>query len=136
MQPSLLTKSYGNQQERNPEPTGKHQNFVLREPGQICFYQQSEIARCEAHSNYTKVIFHSGKVKWVSKCLKVVSAQLSQELFIRIHAKHLINRNAISSIAISPSRLIHLVNGNTVPIARSKYQSVKNLIQKSSQAQC
>ena len=107
------------------------QKFILKEKGKICFFQQSEIERCEAHSNYTKIVFKSGKTKWVSKCLKAVSAELSQALFIRIHAKHLVNREAISHITISPSKLIHLVNGTTIPIARSKYQFVKDQIQKS-----
>ncbi|MEM9545789.1 MAG: LytTR family transcriptional regulator DNA-binding domain-containing protein [Bacteroidota bacterium] len=133
---SLLSRRFEDKLKCSSDEIGSHHKFIVREKGKIYFYQQSEIERCEAHSNYTKIVFKSGKSKWVSKCLKAVASELSLVLFIRIHAKHLVNREAISHIACSPSKLVHLVNGNTIPIARSKYQYVKDQIQKSILTEC
>ena len=82
----------------------------------------SEICMCTAESNYSKVLLVSGEEVIVAKTLKHICSQLPSSLFIRVHQKHMVNRNKVRLIAAGH---IKLESGNVVPVSRSRRSEVR-----------
>jgi len=84
------------------------------------FYNHSEIIRCEADANYTKVFVLNEKPILVSKSLKVISAMLDFPNFFRPHQSHLINLNYMKKYDKSDGGTIIMDDGMNIPISRHK----------------
>lgn len=83
----------------------------------------SDIIRCEAENNYTKLIIreHSAPVV-LSKTLKYTETVLiNSDMFLRIHQTHLVNLTCIKNREIQ-NNMITMNNGDKIPVARSKRQ--------------
>lgn len=83
------------------------------------FFEQSDIIRCEADSNYCTIFFQSRNPLLVSKSLKVIE-DLLDDRFYRIHQSHLINTQKLRKIDKSDGGHVELADGSKVPISRMR----------------
>lgn len=67
------------------------QKLVLPNINGFDLIKVSEIIRCEAMDNYTKIYMESGKIYVVSKTLKHFENLLIDCEFLRVHKSHLVN---------------------------------------------
>lgn len=86
----------------------------------------SEISHLRADSNYT-FIHHINKTFVASRTLKFFQEQVSSAHFIRTHQSYSVNREFIASWDIK-NRVITLVNGLEIPIARARRKLVQKLL--------
>ena len=82
-------------------------------------YQQKEIIRCEADSNYCTIYLESGHKILISKSLKVIQELLDQRFF-RVHQSHLINIHFLKKYDKSDGGAAILNDGSSIPISRLK----------------
>jgi len=86
----------------------------------------NNILRLTATGNYTTFYFtHSNQVFISSKTLQIFNNHLPDELFIRPHRSHLINKQFIQSIGSSTNMFLTLMNNEKIPVARRRYSWVK-----------
>lgn len=94
------------------------------------FYDHSEIVRCEADANYTKVFLVTGQSLLVSKPLKTVAIMLDHPNFFRPHQSHLINLTYMKKFDKSDGGSIVMTQGVSVPISRHKKTAFIDLVKK------
>ena len=94
--------------------------IALPQENEIVFMPIKEIIRCQAESNYTRFYFSSGKSLIISRTLKEFDQALSPYNFTRVHQSHLINTKMISSYVKQDGGYFKMVDGSSVPIARSR----------------
>jgi two-component system LytT family response regulator len=88
----------------------------------------NQIVRCEAESNYTKIVTVNKETHILSKTLKYVEEEvLPKGHFIRPHQSHLINIDQLDKHIIS-STLLTLMNGDQIPISRSRKYAIKQIL--------
>jgi len=86
----------------------------------------NQIIRLTAASNYTTFYFnHTHSIYISSKTLLIYTKQLPDELFLRVHRSHLVNRQFITFIGNSANRFLTLKNKEIIPVARRKYSKVR-----------
>ncbi len=91
----------------------------------------TDIIRCEAQANYTKILCSSaGKTIVIAKTLKQLETELeASQLFIRTHQSHLVNLQYIAEKRIK-NNTICLKNGDLIPISRSRKKDVESLFER------
>jgi len=79
------------------------------------------IIRCEAESNYTKIIVRNDTTIYtLSKTLKHIEHEvINSDQFFRVHQSHLVNLSQIKDMKVQNME-IKMVNGDTVPLSRAK----------------
>lgn len=87
------------------------------------FLPYESIIRLEASSNYTH-IYCVEKHIFISRTLKSIEDQLPKLLFVRIHAKHLVNIKFLSSIS---NGHLFLSNGEILKISRARSSQLKKI---------
>lgn len=88
----------------------------------------NQIVRVEALSNYSKLYFANNKTLVVAKVLRWFEERLApdytreskQEAFLRIHRKHLINKNFIQQYLNVKGGKIELNNGEWLDVSKRK----------------
>ena len=85
----------------------------------ISFIKVDEIIRCEADSNYTKVVCENKKYM-VCKTLKDLEILLKNNNFQRIHHSHLINLKHIDTYQRGKVGVVVMNNGDCVDVSRSR----------------
>lgn len=112
---------------QTPEKTG----VELRIGGNIQFISYDKIIRLEACSNYTKIYTtDSAKPILTSKTLKCYVDKLDEQMFLRPHKSHLVNKNFVHKISSNRGWTIVLSNGDRIKISRRKVKAVRNRLQK------
>lgn len=92
-----------------------------------CQIDPTSILRVEAHSSYSKIYFADQQgTMLVSKVLAWVEGRLPQEMFVRVHRSHLVNRRYVKCINGVQSKTIELINGEMVAISRRKNDVFNN----------
>jgi len=91
----------------------------------------NDIIRCEAESNYTKIIVKNTSTNFIiSKTLKHVESEIiNSSLFYRVHQSHLINLNWIEDTQIKGNS-IELKNGDKIPVSRAHKGELFQLMKK------
>lgn len=85
----------------------------------VAFVKVDDIIRCEADSNYTKVISQNQQYL-VSKTLKEMEEELSKNKFFRVHHSHLINLKYIEMYHRGKGGVVVMTNGDHVDVSRSR----------------
>ena len=80
----------------------------------------NQIVRVEALSNYSKFYLLSGRPIVIGKVLKWCENRLPQDIFVRVHRSHLVNKLFIKNICIGNCKTLLLTNGETVTVSRRK----------------
>lgn len=86
-----------------------------------------EIIRLEACSNYTR--FHLSTQQQpilTSRTLKFYVDKLDNDLFVRPHHSHLVNRNFIDEVLIKPKQFLILKDAVKIPISRRRIGMFRN----------
>ncbi len=107
-----------------------HSNYKIALPmdQKILLVSPNNILYCESDGSYTYIIMTNGKKHMISKNLKQLAKQLSDQYFIRIHQSFIINLNAIKKYHQGNGGEVILNNGDTLPVSRSKKQDLLKFI--------
>ena len=106
-----------------------HQILLLPTCKGIAAIHIQDIIRIEAMSNYSKLYFSNNKTLVVAKVLRWFEEQLattepgktwSGEAFLRIHRKHLINKNFIHQYVSGKGGKIELCTGEWFDVSKRK----------------
>lgn len=100
-----------------------HDKILIPVGNEYEFVQISEIVRCEADDNYTR-LYLGDQVFLVSKTLKYFEDVLPASHFLRTHNKHLINVNKIKKYVKSDGGYFELTSGGTIPLSRYRKEDV------------
>lgn len=91
------------------------------------FIDTPDILRCESDSNYTRIFFvNNSKELLVCRTLKEIEATLGTVLFLRVHNSHLVNKKQVKKLVKTDGGYLLMSDGTTVPVARSKRNSILN----------
>jgi len=83
-----------------------------------------KIIRVEAHSNYSRIYFADGSTLVLAKVLQWFEDFLPDEMFIRVHRSHLINKQFVTAIKGRKIKTILLNNGENVVVSRRRKRMV------------
>lgn len=90
-----------------------------------------DITHIEADGSYAKVYTVNGKMRLVTKNLKSFEASLEGETFFRCHNSYLINVSYIKKYTPTKDKgFIEMMDGTTIPVARSAKVELAELINK------
>ncbi|OYU97418.1 MAG: DNA-binding response regulator [Bacteroidetes bacterium B1(2017)] len=103
--------------------SGIKPKIAVRNNDSIEYLGVSEIIRCEAENNYTRIYLTDGKRILVSKTLKEFESMLEQYDFIRIHQTHLINKEYLKRYIKTDGGSVVLTDGTELPVARARKES-------------
>jgi len=102
--------------------------IALPSAQRLLFVEVSDIIRCEAESNYTRIYLRSGAKEVVSKTLKEYEELLCNEGFIRVHQSHLVNVQMIQSYEKADGGYLLMVGASQVPISRLRREKVMEVL--------
>ena len=86
------------------------------------------IIRCEGMDNYTKFYFINGSSKLISKTLKKIEEQLSENVFTRVHKSNLVNLRHIISYRKGKTGYLLMSDKSEVMIASGKRNKLIELL--------
>ncbi|HYF29743.1 MAG TPA: LytTR family DNA-binding domain-containing protein [Chitinophagaceae bacterium] len=90
------------------------------------FVNRSEIVRCEACGNYTRIYLQENRTYMVARTLGEYEELLSPYNFLRIHHAHLINLDHIERYVRGEGGYVIMSDGAVVDISRRKKQDFLN----------
>lgn len=108
----------------------KHEKLILHTHEEIRVVNISDIIRCEAMSNYTKIYIKDQKSVLITNTLKEYDQILSSNGFIRTHQSHLVNGNFIHAYIKSEGGYILMKDDSHVPVSVRKKPEVIQQIAK------
>lgn len=85
------------------------------------------IIRIQAASNYSRIYFADGSNMVVAKLLRWFQHSLPEQMFVRVHKSHLVNKCFIKNIAGVSKKTILLNNGENIVISRRKRAIAANI---------
>jgi two-component system LytT family response regulator len=88
-----------------------------------------DIIRCEAQGNYCQIYLTKQKPILISKTLKSFSVFLINEVFIRTHQSHIVNKNFITKADKKGGLYLHLFDGTIIPVSRAGRSTVLSILQ-------
>lgn len=91
------------------------------------FFKTEEILRLEAEGSYCNIHLLNKKPFLASKTLKHFEEMLDENIFIRIHKSHLVNRKHITRVS-NDHEFVLLTDGSRAEIARRKKEEVLQLL--------
>ncbi|BAX79164.1 LytR/AlgR family response regulator transcription factor [Labilibaculum antarcticum] len=97
-----------------------HQKIILPTSNGLRIIELNQILRCEADGSYTNFYLSDNTVLMVSKVLSNFEELLPEEIFCRVHNKHLVNLNYISQYIKGRGGRIILSSGKEVEVSESK----------------
>ncbi len=103
--------------------------IVLKDGGQVRIIPMQEIVRLEADGDYVKICSSGGNYM-KKKSLSHFEKTLPHELFVRVHRTHLLNISYLQRIDPyhKNSHIARLKNGTQIPVSRSGYQKLKEVL--------
>lgn len=79
-----------------------------------------QIIRVESMSNYSKIFFTDTPPLVVAKVLHWFEDGLPDQMFIRVHRSHLVNKMYVKGIDGLKNKFLLLHNGETIAVSRRK----------------
>lgn len=116
--------------ENTQQPDQPPKKLLLKTIESVIVTDTETIIRCESQSNYTLFYFSNRPKLLVSRTLKEFEEILSSSGFIRTHQSHLVNIKFITSFTSQPESFVSLTDGNTIPVAVRKRETVEEIIRK------
>ena len=108
-------------------PNNQPKRLALQLVGKTIYVNMDDILYCKADSNYTEVHLINEQKEMLSKKLKDLEAQTNASFF-RVHNSYLVNINYIKEFVKNEGLYLVLVNGNTIPVSRSKKNELQQLL--------
>jgi two-component system LytT family response regulator len=109
------------------EKSGANRIAIPSQEG-LQFVEIADIIYLEAESNYTIIYIREAHKITVSKTLKDFEELLSQQLFIRIHHSHIINKSHIQKYIRGEGGQVIMTNGKILDVARRKKEEFMKAI--------
>ena len=109
---------------------GTQQNrIVVKSEGKIKIIPTNEIQYIEANGDNVKIMSNEGSFS-KNKTMSYFEEQLSANDFVRIHRSYLVNVSLVSRIDAydKESHLAVLSNGIQLPVSKSGYQRLKEIL--------
>lgn len=115
-----LSKLNSGEQESGLPPI--EQRLLIKNAQGTHLVAKSSIIRCQSEEGYTTIFCHGKHPSVVlSKTLKSVEAQLTEDRFVRVHQSHLVNLDAIVDLETKHSGIVlEMVDGARVPVAHRR----------------
>jgi len=85
-----------------------------------------EIIRVEAAGNYCRVYFKDGKSMVVAKVLRWFQHKLPEDMFVRVHRSHLVNKLFVKEVNVGLTNLL-LNSGELITVSRRKKAVVQTI---------
>lgn len=98
------------------------QKLVLPNVNGFDLIKVSQIVRCEAMDNYTKIYMDSGKKHLVSKTLKHFENLLSDCDFLRVHKSHLVNLKKVTKYIKGKTAQLIMDDNSEVDLSATRKQ--------------
>ena len=96
-------------------------NIIIVSDGNKLHYLKSEnLIRLEARGSYTLVFMKSGIEILSTKNLKSVSQGLDSNIFVRVHAAHIVNTREIDAYIKGRSGELVMSDGSIVPVSQRR----------------
>lgn len=86
------------------------------------------IIRCQSSSNYTHIFLNNKKRITVPKTLSDIEKQLPENIFIRSHKSHLVNKNYVTKYIKNDGSYLVLEDETSVEVSRRKRQEIEKEI--------
>lgn len=102
--------------------SAKEKKLALPGVTDIQYVRLDDIIRMQAERNYTRFFFTDGKNFCSAKTLKDYEEMLPENIFVRVHRTHLVNRNFIKQY--DRDGLLILQDGSSVEVSRRKKEQV------------
>jgi len=112
----------------NISPKSSFNKISLPLSGKTIFVNPNEILYCKSDGNYTEIYFDTNKKEVLSKKLKDVERIINNSLFYRVHNSYLVNINHVREFIRSDGQYLVLENGSTIPVSRSKRNTLLQLL--------
>ena len=90
----------------------------------IEFVDTSSIIKCQADSNYSRLLLKGGKEIMVSRTLKEIEEMLQGQSFFRIHQSHLVNLDEVKKYIRGDGGYVIMNDDSEVTVARSKKEEL------------
>ncbi|MFA9219059.1 MAG: LytR/AlgR family response regulator transcription factor [Sphingomonadaceae bacterium] len=109
------------------KPLGR---VLIRDGAKVHVIASEKIDYIEAQDDYVQ-IHTDGKSYLKSQSMAELESQLAPEQFLRIHRSYIVNLECVSRIeqATRDSHVAILRDGSKLPISRSGYQKIRDLVQ-------
>lgn len=92
------------------------------------YIETTNIVRCEAESNYSRIFTSDNKSYMVSKSLKYLETELLEtRKFARVHQSHLVNVDYVDQKRIE-TNFITLTSDEKIPVSRSRKEDLNQLL--------
>ncbi|MDO6758899.1 LytTR family DNA-binding domain-containing protein [Tamlana sp. 2_MG-2023] len=92
--------------------------------GKTIFINADDICYCKADGNYCEIYFKDDTSKMLSKKIKEVEELINSIAFFRVHNSYLVNLTHVKEFIKSDGQYLVLENGNSIPVARSKKETL------------
>jgi two-component system LytT family response regulator len=89
----------------------------------------ADIIRIEAASNYSRVYFADGTQMVVSKVLQWFQNLLPEDLFVRVHRSHLVNKSFVKAINGNDNKTLQMNTGEFIVVSRRRKDLMQNVVQ-------
>lgn len=106
----------------------KHSKIALNNGNKIEIVTIKDIIRCEADSNYCKIFLNDNRDLYLSKTLKDVEQMLSDQHFIRVHNKHLVNCTHVQNYLKSDGGILTMSDGCEIQVTRYNKKEVISML--------
>lgn len=84
----------------------------------------SQIIRCEADANNTRIYFHQDPPLYVTRTLKQFEDILKEHPFLRVHQSHLVNLKYIQEFLKRDGGFLKMKNNDLIPVSTRKKAEV------------
>ncbi len=98
------------------------QKLVLPNINGFDLIKISNIVRCEAMDNYTKIYMDSGKIHLISKTLKHFENLLIECEFLRVHKSHLVNLKKVTKYIKGKTAQLIMEDNSEVDLSATRKQ--------------
>jgi two-component system LytT family response regulator len=105
---------------KNVYSKGFQESIVLPSLDGFSVVKVNDIVRCEADSNYTRIVFTNGKAFMASRNLSHFEDLFSGLSFVRIHHKHLINLSQVKRYLKGRGGSVEMTDGYEVEVSVRK----------------
>ncbi|MBU1102012.1 MAG: LytTR family transcriptional regulator DNA-binding domain-containing protein [Bacteroidetes bacterium] len=112
--------------DENPE---KLSRIVIKSDSKINIIPVEKLNYLEAQDDYVSIVTNEGKYL-KKKTMKFYEEHLDPDRFIRIHRSYIVNVDLLKQVDLigKDSYKLTLTNGQTLPVSKSGYQNLKELI--------
>lgn len=114
----------------NTKTSNSDQKIVLKDAESVYLVTIKDIIRCESETNYTRFFLTDGRVIMVSKTLKEYDGLFEDQSFFRAHQSHLINLLHFDKYEKKEGGIVHMKDGNKVPVAVRKKEALMSALKK------